>query len=300
MNEAILMRIFLLIICLSLSNAVLAIPVVDCQLKHESVDLLGEQVAYDHAGEGETVLLIHGLFGNKEQWQKVICLIAQANYSVIAVDLPGFGENQHFPLTIYQLEAQVKLLHQLLEELAIDKIHIAGSSMGGAIAALYAEEYPMRISTLTFFGSPLGIVPYAKPFKDAIYQGVNPLIPTTAEEFIWELHLLFAQPPDVPSHVIDKKVQDYIANNKRYTQIWNIVNLYTNALEHPFSLDKPVLILWGDKDNIFDVSGAAKLANQFQTKKASVVILADAGHLPYYDTPDKSAEAVVKFLHEAP
>jgi len=170
--------------------------------------------------------------------------------------------------------------------------------MGGAIAALYAEKYPTQVSTLIFWGSPLGISPYAEPFKEAIYQGINPLIPTTPVEFLWKMNLLFYELPNISRDVIQKKIQDYKEHNKKYTQIWNIVNLYIDVLNHNFSFNQPVFILWGDKDVIFDVSGATKLANQFQDGTVSLEILESSGHLPYYDAPDRSAEAVIKFLAE--
>lgn len=112
-----------------------------------------------------------------------MCRLAEAGYRAIAPDLPGYGTSQGFDVVNYALENQMKLLHEFVKGLGIDRIDIAGSSMGGAISTLYTQQYSQQVRSLAFIGSPLGVIGWAKPVKDAIYQGINPFIPITKDQF---------------------------------------------------------------------------------------------------------------------
>ena len=101
----------------------------------------------------------------------------------IAPDLPGYGNSKSFALNDYALPNQATLLHELMEKLGIKSFDLAGSSMGGAIAWLYAQRYPNQVRSLAFIGSPLGVVDWANSVKAAIFQGINPFIPISKEQF---------------------------------------------------------------------------------------------------------------------
>lgn len=94
-------------------------------------------VAYARAGQGRPVLLLHGLFAQKEQWHDMLCALAGAGYTAVAPDLPGYGQSVGFPVEDYALERQVLLLHQFVGVLGFTAYDLAGSSMGGAIAWLH-------------------------------------------------------------------------------------------------------------------------------------------------------------------
>jgi alpha-beta hydrolase superfamily lysophospholipase len=60
-----------------------------CAIDTRSVPIAGGTIAYNVAGSGPTVLLIHGLFADKEQWNALACKLVDAGYRAVAVDLPG-------------------------------------------------------------------------------------------------------------------------------------------------------------------------------------------------------------------
>ena len=117
----------------------------NCEIATRQVALDGGVLYYNQAGQGAPVLLLHGLFAQKEQWNAMLCLMAAAGYAAIAPDLPGYGKSTDFPLADYRLDHQVERLRQFMEILGIATFDIAGSSMGGAIAALYVERYPRQL-----------------------------------------------------------------------------------------------------------------------------------------------------------
>ena len=270
----------------------------NCPITDSKVALDSGILYYRQAGAGPHILLLHGLFANKEQWNDLLCLLSAAGYTAIAPDLPGYGQSLQFPITDYPLEKQVARLRQFMGTLGIAHFDLAGSSMGGTIAALYVRRYPRQVRTLAFIGSPLGIVDWNPRFKEAIHQGVNPLIPIDSSQFDLEMSLLFFKPPPIPeSHKVGM-VQNYLERNRHYQQVWDIVNLYDNALADGPTMQIPTLILWGVGDGIFAVEGMDRLRYRFPHGKR--VRLPDTGHLPQLENPKVTAGIYLDFLNQHP
>lgn len=265
-----------------------------CNIATHDVSLGDGTLYYNTAGTGPHVLLLHGLFAQKEQWNGVLCLLSTAGYTAIAPDLPGYGKSVNFSLADYKLENQVDLLRQLMDALGVSDFDVAGSSMGGAIAALYAQKYPRQVRTLAFIGAPLGIIDWGPQVKDAIYQGINPFIPIDVRQFDLEMSLLFVTPPAIPESVKEVLVKTYLDDNRRYQQIWNIVNLYDALLYSGPKIRDPTLIIWGKEDKIFAVEGADQL--QRRVHRGKLVKLAGAGHLPLLENTDETADILIEFL----
>ena len=257
----------------------------------------GGTIAYNVAGAGPTVLLIHGLFADKEQWGELACRLADAGYRTIAVDLPGYGSSDGFPLSVYQLEHEAQALHTLMQRLEVERVDLAGNSMGGAIAALYASRYPRSVRSLAFLGSPLGITEWAPGVREAISNGVNPFIPVTEAELDLELQLLFVSPPSLPDTVKTAIVAKYVERNLHYVRIWNIVNLYDDILATTPPPRAPAVIVWGGDDRIYGVAGAQRLHRRIP--RSVVHRLPHAGHLLHVENAAEVAPIYVAFLRRA-
>lgn len=266
----------------------------DCTIATQEADVDGGVIHYRKAGAGSPVLLLHGLFAQKEQWDAVLCLLSASGHTAIAPDLPGYGQSVGFPLADYQLENQVVLLHQFMSKLGITRFDLAGNSMGGAIAALYVQAHPRQVRSLAFIGSPLGIVGWGNGVKEAIFRGVNPFIPTDIPQLDTEMSLLFISPPAIPESIKASLVKEYDERNRHYQQVWNIVNLYARSLYgHPTS-GVPTLIIWGQDDRVFAVEGADRLSKLFSRVK--LVKMPKAGHLLQLENPDETAAIYLRFI----
>lgn len=269
-----------------------------CTITTRSATIQGGTLSYDSAGQGSTVLLLHGLFASKEQWNTIMCRLATAGYRAIAPDLPGYGNSQGFATETYALERQTALLHEFTQGMGIKTLDVAGSSMGGAIATLYAQQHPTQVRSLAFVGAPVGVVGWAAPLRNAIYQGINPFIPITKEQFDLEISLLFVNPPQIPDSVKAQKVNDYINRNRHYQQVWDIVNLYTDVTCKARLRALPTLAIWGRNDKIYDISGADRL--QKCLPRSTVWRLPDAGHLLLVENADTAATIYLGFLAKVP
>jgi len=103
-------------------------------------------IAWREAGEGETVLLLHGLGGSRTAWRPQLEGLS-ARHRVVAWDLPGYGASAPLdgPLTFPALADAVA---RLLDALGSDQAHVVGLSMGGMIAQHAALHHPDRVRSL--------------------------------------------------------------------------------------------------------------------------------------------------------
>lgn len=263
----------------------------------------GGQINYYQIGSGQPVLLIHGLFANKEQWLPLVQQLIKNNaqitskFQFIIPDLPGYGQSRGYPIEAYNLDGdhtktgalnQVSILHAFINQLHINApIHLAGNSMGGLIMTLYAVHFPTAVKSLTYMGSPLGISDFTTDLINTSFRrGYNPFIPTTLAQFHNELRLLLINyaaimPSDetIKTKIIPQTEKNY----QTLTAAYNIISIepYRNYLKKQLTITQPVLIFWGKKDYIFgDALHAKQLCHNLNaSKKCRWHALPNAGHL---------------------
>lgn len=272
-----------------------------CNIRQAEAQVGRGTMPYLTAGDndtGATILLIHGLFAQKEQWHDVLCALADAGYRPVAPDLPGYGQTKGYDLSAYPLEAQVRLLTEFARQTGLQPQHVAGNSMGGAIAALYAREHPKDVRSLAFIGGALGIGPWADTVKNSILAGDNPFIPLTPEALDAELRMLLVHAPTLSPEVQAAVLAPYLQNTPHYIQVWNIVNLYDRVLADHAGTSLPTLILWGKEDQVFNIASADKLAAKYPRHRRED--LPAVGHLPMVDAPDAVSRAYLRFLKNKP
>jgi pimeloyl-ACP methyl ester carboxylesterase len=278
--------------CVALAAAVQATAA--CSLTTRSEKIGQGTIVYNSVGSGPQVLLIHGLFANKEQWNELACRLAESGFTAIAVDLPGYGKSEGFALSDYALESQVAKLRALTMRLDIRQIELAGNSMGGTIMARYASRYPRQVRSIAFIGSPLGIIGWNSGIRDAIRKGINPFVPVSEQQLDLELKLLFVNPPLIPEAEKRDIVADFVRHNRHYVQVWNIVSLYHDVLRHNPPPAIRTLVIWGEQDQVFDVAGAQSL--QGGVPAAEVHLLPRAGHLLHIENAAEVAPLYTDFL----
>src|SRR5690606_708553 len=116
---------------------------------------LDTQIHYNIAGEGETVVMIHGGGPGASGWSNYsrnIGTFVAAGYQVILIDCPGFGKSDPILIDTPRGAVNAVAIKALLEELNIDKAHLVGNSMGGASALTFALEYAESLDKLILMG----------------------------------------------------------------------------------------------------------------------------------------------------
>jgi pimeloyl-ACP methyl ester carboxylesterase len=116
-------------------------------------------LAYERAGSGEPLVLIHGIGHRRQAWYPVLEPLAE-EYDVIAVDLPGHGESTDgLDPSLPVRDALRRALEETYADLGIERPHVVGNSLGGLIALEAGQDGLARsvtaLSPAGFWGGPL-------------------------------------------------------------------------------------------------------------------------------------------------
>jgi pimeloyl-ACP methyl ester carboxylesterase len=246
-------------------------------------------------GEGVPVLLLHGIFAEKDHWVDFARALPRP-LRIVAPDLPGFGESGRHDGQAYDYDAQVRRLLAFMDALGIAQAHLAGSSMGGTIAALLAIQHPGRVQSVAFIGSPHGIrSPRASQMDRQIDAGRAPLVARDEGEFDTMMKLVFAQPPFLPYPILKSTQVDALRLAGANQRLWDAQLKDRYLLDARIAqLRQPVFALWGTDDQVFDVSGAGVLRDRLP--QARIITVPGVGHLPMMEKPRDSAAAYADYL----
>src|SRR6266567_9290024 len=117
-----------------------------------TVEGLRTRVLVEDGGTGrEPILLVHGVGGWAENWRPVMPALASTGRQVIALDLPGFGQSEAPRRVRYFGPDEAfypRFVIAAMDVLGIERAHIAGNSMGGAVAYMVAVTAPERTRSL--------------------------------------------------------------------------------------------------------------------------------------------------------
>lgn len=260
------------------------------------IDAGDHRITYLEGGKGDAVILLHGFGGEKDNWTRFAGGLTR-DYRVVIPDLPGFGESTRNISARYDIENQVERLNRFVEAMKLDRFHLAGNSMGGTIAAVYAVKYPQKITTLSLF-APAGVnSPNKSEVMKMLERGVNPLMIGNRDDFDRLFNLLFVKPPEIPGRFKDILAGQAIANRSFNEKVWNELVASKMSLE-PFlpQIQAPVLVVWGSRDMILDVSSVQVFERVL--KKRQTIIMDDTGHVPMLEKPKETAALLNDFIRK--
>ncbi len=255
----------------------------------ETVDVDGFRIRYLRRGEGaESTILIHGFGGDLNTWMFNHEALA-SGHSVYALDLPGHGSSSKH-VGDGTLEGFAKVVEGFLDILGLTKAHLAGHSMGGAVAAIFAQKHPERCLSLTLIASA-GLGPeidgeYIRGFVSA----------TRRNEIRPQLEKLFAN-----SRLITRQMVDDTLKYKRLDGVESALRTITAQFcpsdrqsvilrEQISQLSMPVLVLWGSEDRILPASHALNLPQHVRTE-----ILQGQGHMVHMEAASKVNTVIRSF-----
>lgn len=248
--------------------------------------------------DGPPLVLLHGYGGSHADWLMTARYLT-TNFRVIIPDLPGWGESTRLPDADYGYPAQVQRLHGFVEALRLGEIAITGHSMGGAIAGLYAAQYPKDVAALVLIDSA-GVPFKENAFVRELKSGKNPFDIDDRAQFKHLEALLFANPPSLPPRIqdvfVDKSKLERAFDDKVMREITAPDARNALAAKLP-DITAPTLAIWCSKDQIIDVS-ALDAIRQGLTRAPNIGVteLNDCGHMSIMEKPREVAEAITRFV----
>jgi len=258
----------------------------------------GARIRYIDAGRGAPVLLLHGLGASLYAWRKNIAAVAAAGFRVIAFDNRGFGLSDKPPAP-YDNTAYARLAVALMDSLGLPSAVLIGHSMGGAIAAEVATEYPQRVRGLVLVGSAgLGA---REPllFRVARWPVVGPTLLAFRGRGLTG-RLLRSTYFD-PSKVTEADVDQYYAPVALpdYGRALRGVLTQFRFTALDGRLDRiaaPTLVLWGEADRWVPIGLGRALAGGIA--RSAFLSVPRAGHSVQEEAPGEVNQLVIKFLKD--
>ena len=245
-----------------------------------------------------TLILLHGYMGNKETWLPMAPSLA-SNFHLIIPDLPGWGASSRIANADYGYPAQAKRLRQFVQALHPGGIALAGHSMGGAIAGLYASQHPGDVGALVLIDSA-GV-----PFKDNAFTrelkaGRNPFDLQNRADFAKLEKSLFAHPPWLPPRIQDVFVHRAIRDRDFDDRVLKEIaspdqrDVLTAALP---KVTAPTLAIWCRQDRIIDMSALDAIRDDLKSApQIGVTEFSDCGHMSIMERARESADAITRFV----
>src|SRR5690348_17002432 len=269
-------------------------------LHQQSVQVGGTRWVYVEGGKknGPPLVLLHGYGGSYADWLLATKYLT-GNFRVITPDLPGWGASTRLPNANYGYAAQVDRLHGFVDALNLGEIALAGHSMGGAIAGLYAAKYPKDVAALVLIDSS-GVPFKENAFVRELKAGKSPFDIDDRAEFKHLESLLFADPPSLPP-----RIQDVFGDNPKNERAFDDKVLrqlaapdarYALQPKLP-DITAPTLAIWCTKDQIIDVSALDAIrAGLTQAPNIGVTELTGCGHMSIMERPHEVAQSITRFV----
>lgn len=247
-----------------------------------------------------TLLLIHGLSGTRDNWNRMARYLTPY-YHVVIPDLPVHGETlvpENFDLSIPNLTEKIR---RFVEAGQFDhQLHIAGHSMGGAIAMLYTAQYPINTHSLLLIDSA-GVFKSANtPYlKDPAL--LKDLVVSKTGDFDKLIHLATASAPFIPNEIKVEQEKMMISQSKNTQKMVDQLVLMSKTYTPDSfalaarSIDVPTLIIWGKQDKIINVEVAQELKSLFKNAQPPI-LLEGVGHMPILEAEQLTVQPYLEFL----
>lgn len=247
------------------------------------------RVSYIDAGQGEPLVLIHGVGMNAASWYPQINALSRF-YRVIAIDMPGHGDSEAFshPVT---LRDYVDWLAAFLRTQPESRFAVAGHSMGALITAGLAIDYPELIDRAVVMS---GVYRRSKLAKKAVMQRAKELAAGNAQ-LNSPLARWFSD--DAHEAAIRDQVGDWLqqVNLQGYAAAYQAFaggdGMYADRWHE---IDCPVMVLTGE----LDANSSPQMAQQMASaaRHGIAVIIADARHMVSLTDAERVNNEMLSFL----
>jgi pimeloyl-ACP methyl ester carboxylesterase len=240
-------------------------------IARKTIQVSGLPIHYEVAGEGEPVVLVHGLSESTRLWYRNVPELAK-QYRVYLVDLPGFGAmrkaHQHF-----DLPESGSWLHNWMQAVGLEEANLVGHSMGGYVVMALTTLQPQKVKRLVLVDS-IGI-PFNRSVQQLVYPALKSVMKTTPS--FWPcIHIDYWRAGPI---MIQKAAQQ-------------IVKL--DAASVISSVCVPTLIIWGENDDLVPLASGRQLHEQLAGSR--FFVLSRTNHFGMFERPSDFNNALLAFL----
>jgi pimeloyl-ACP methyl ester carboxylesterase len=274
------------------------------------IEVDGVQVHVRILGEGEPVFLLHGSFASLhtwDAWQQAM----SPYYQTISLDFPGHGLTGPDSLKRYGVKDYSELVHALAQKLNIEQYHVAGNSMGGAVAMQLASDYPGNVRSLNLIdaaGAPAAdrtLTDSTAPkksnsggawiFQVARHPVFSKLLLSCTPKFLFAMNMkqVYGDDSKVTDEVTTRYYELMLREGNRQATLDRLSQPRNSNIQFE-RLTMPTLILWGAEDTWIPLAQGKRL--QQALPGSNLMILDGVGHVPMEESPTETVSEYLSFL----
>jgi pimeloyl-ACP methyl ester carboxylesterase len=238
-------------------------------------------------------VLLHGIGHHAQAWLPVMEHLD--DFDVYSCDSPGFGTSDPLPAGVEPtIWAYADAFEAFLAEHGLDRPHVAGNSMGGAIVLELARRGVVSSATAV---SPAGFWTPAERRYTQLVLGTLPSTPHRIQPRVvsaaltrpglFVLRVMVKRPASIPPDDLRAMFRDAFAA-PAFAATLKAFDHYDFVDGHELAV--PVTVAWGDADRILPHGRQAPRARAALRQARHVTL--DGGHLPFHDCPDAVAAAI--------
>lgn len=250
------------------------------------------QLHYQRIGDGEPLILLHGLFGSSDNWGAIAKHLSKT-HNVISVDLRNHGKSPH-----HHAQSYVDMASDLVElcnELDLHNIHLLGHSLGGKVAMQFATTHPDRLDKLIVVDMAM------RSYEDEHTHLIDAMLAVDLGRMQNRSEVDKALSLAIPNVMIRQFLLMNLIKSDTHLQ-WRInlpalkenYSLLTEAIETPTQFDKPSLFIRGERSDYIREDDIAQIKNTFTQ---SQFVSLPAGHWVHAEQQEPFIEAILNFIN---
>ncbi len=222
----------------------------------------GLQVHYHEAGTGPVVLFVHGSGPGGSGWsnfQHNYQELAQAGFRCIVPDLIGYGYSSKPEDAHYTLDFLTETLLAFADELGLERFHLVGNSLGGALCMQLALDHAPRVDRLVL------MAPGGMEAREVYMEmrGIRSMLRAIFDPeglSLGSMRKVFEKQLFERAHLDDNLLKQRLAIAQTQPQGVFATSRVPNFSDRLEGIQQPTLAFWGNEDQFCPVSGAEKLA----------------------------------------
>ncbi|WP_129717762.1 alpha/beta fold hydrolase [Pedobacter sp. SYP-B3415] len=248
-------------------------------MKYEVIEADGFK--YIEAGEGETLLLLHGLMGELSNWASTIDYFKE-RYNVIVPILPLY----ELPILTLGVKSISKYVHKFIKYKKLGQVVLVGNSLGGHVGLVFTVAHQEKVKALVLTGSS-GL--YENSFGGSFPR-------RESYDYIREKVEFTFHSPEVATKELVDEVFKTINDRSRVLRILTIAK---SAIRHNMAKELPkitipVSLIWGKNDRVTPPDVAEEFHELLPNSELNWID--ECGHAPMMEHPAQFNVLLEKFL----